>query len=117
MFHGRADQVSVARHEVSRFLAGCPVADDAVLVTSELASNAVLHSGSRGQFFTLRCERFPGYVWIEVEDLGGHWGVKLPDAARPHGLDIVDALCGEDNWGVDGDERGHVVWCRLEVAQ
>ena len=117
-FHGRADQVSAARHEVARHLlaCGCPVTDDAVLIVSELAGNAVLHSASKGQFFTVRTEIFPAYVWVEVEDLGGDWTVKPPDESRPHGLQVVEALAGPDNWGVDGDERARVVWVRLVTA-
>lgn len=54
MYPGRPDQVRDARRAVARHLAGCPALDDAVLITSELASNAVLHSASRGEFFTVR---------------------------------------------------------------
>src|SRR5437868_2010363 len=99
-FHGRADQVSQVRREVARYLAGCPAADDAVLIASELAANSVTHSASGGEFFTVRCEAHPGYVWIEVEDLGGPWQLRQPDD-RPHGLDIITALAGPDNWGTD----------------
>jgi hypothetical protein len=41
-FHGRADQVGQVRRELARYLAGCPAADDAVLIASELAANSVL---------------------------------------------------------------------------
>jgi len=47
-FHGRADQVRRVRAAVARYLDGCPAADDAVLVVSEIAANAVLHSQSGG---------------------------------------------------------------------
>jgi len=57
------------RAAVARYLDGCPVADDAVLVVSEIAANAVLHSQSSGEFFTVRCELYPDYVWVECEDL------------------------------------------------
>ena len=46
-FHGRADQVAQVRHEITAYLNGCPAADDAILAASELAANAVTHSGSR----------------------------------------------------------------------
>src|ERR1019366_5601332 len=64
-YPGRPDQVWRARRDVARHLAGHPASDDAVLITSELASNAVLHSRSKGQFFTVRAEIFPGYLWLE----------------------------------------------------
>ena len=119
VFHGRADQVSHARHEVARHLSACgfPRVDDAVLVLSELASNAVLYSASTGQFFTVRTELFPAYLWLEVEDLGGQWIMKPPDESRPHGFDVVEVLTGPDNWGVDGDDGGRVAWARLEYGQ
>ena len=91
IYPGRADQVHHVRRAAARHLTGCPAADDAILVLSELAANAIVYSASRGQFFTVRAEVFPTYVWVEAEDLGGPWRCRQPDG-RPHGLDIVEAL-------------------------
>ena len=114
-FHGRADQVSQVRREITAHLAGSPAAADAVLIASELAANAVTHSKSTGQFFTIRCQAYPGYVWIECEDLGGPWHPRPADD-RPHGLDIIDALAGQDNWGTETTSDGdRVVWARLDL--
>jgi serine/threonine-protein kinase RsbW len=113
VFCGRTDQVSRARREVARHLAGQPAADDAALIVSELAANAVLHSASGGQFFTVRAELGDTWCRLEVEDLGGPWNPSSPDPSRPHGLDLVRALTGPGNWGIDGDARGHLVWARL----
>lgn len=63
---------------------GCPAADDLVLIASELAGNAVLHSQSRGEFFTVRCQAHPGHVRVEVEDLGGPWRTRRPDDRPEH---------------------------------
>jgi hypothetical protein len=109
-FYGRADQVSLVRREIARHLGDFPAADDAVLIASELAANSVVHSASGAEFFTVRCQAYPGYVWIEVEDLGGPWHPRPPDD-RPHGLDIIGALAGPGNWGTEttiGGER--IVW-------
>jgi serine/threonine-protein kinase RsbW len=115
-YPGRPDQVRNARREVARCLAGCPAANDAVLVVSELASNAVLHSASRGEFFTVRAELHADYVWVEAEDLGGPWR-RAPHTDRPHGLDVVEALTGPDNWGTEStSDGGRVVWARLDLA-
>jgi anti-sigma regulatory factor (Ser/Thr protein kinase) len=111
-FPGRPDQVRRVRHEVACYLAGCPAADDAILIASELAANAVVHSASRGQFFTVRCQAGPGQVRIEVEDLGGPWHPR-PSADRPHGLDIIAALTGTGDSGIDGDHAGRTAWARL----
>ena len=62
IYPGRADQVSQVRRAVARHLAGCPAADDMTLIVSELASNAVVHSASRGQFFTVRAELDLGHA-------------------------------------------------------
>lgn len=114
-FHGRADQVREVRHDLAAHLDGCPVKDEALLVVSELAANAVLHSGSAGEFFTVRCAVHCDHVRVEVEDLGGAWHRKPADD-RPHGLDIIQALAGPGNWGTgttcDGDR---VVWARLKL--
>jgi serine/threonine-protein kinase RsbW len=115
-YHGRADQVRRVRAAVAAHLGDCPVTDDAILIVSELVTNSILHSESKGEFFTVRAELFPSYVWLEVEDLGGAWQCRQPDE-RPHGLEIVGTLAGADNWGVemtgDGDR---IVWARLELA-
>jgi anti-sigma regulatory factor (Ser/Thr protein kinase) len=114
-FHGRADQVGQVRQDLARHLAGCPAADDAVLIASELAANSVMHYASAGEFFTVRCDVHPGYLWIEVEDLGGPWQLAQPDD-RPHGLDIITALAGPDNWGADTTRDGdRIVWVRLDL--
>ncbi|MGH3221290.1 MAG: ATP-binding protein, partial [Streptosporangiaceae bacterium] len=116
-FHGQADQVSQVRREVASYLAGCPAADDAVLTASELAANSVVHSASGGEFFTVRCQAYPDYVWVEVEDLGGPWRARQPDG-RPHGLDLINALAGPDNWGTETTSDGdRIVWARLGIPR
>jgi hypothetical protein len=88
------------------------------MIGSELAANAIVfHSASMGEFFTVRCEKHPGYVWVEAEDLGGPWQPKPPDD-RPHGLDIISALAGPDNWGTEKTSDGdRIVWARLDLPQ
>jgi two-component sensor histidine kinase len=114
-FHGRPDQVRQVRQDITRHLAGSPVTADAILISSELATNAIVHSASNGEFFTIRCERHPGYIWIETEDLGGPWQHQ-PPGDRPHGLDIISALTGPDNWGTETTGDGdRVVWARLDL--
>jgi hypothetical protein len=111
VFPGRPDQVSRVRHLIGQRTRNTPVADDAVLIASELASNAVLHSRSRGAAFTVACEVSAQYVWLAVEDLGGHWRPPAPDRCH-HGLQIVAALA--TRWGVEATLDGCVVWARVE---
>ena len=116
IYPGRADQLHHIRRAVARHLTDCPAAHDATLILSELAANAIVHSASRGQFFTVRTEVFPGYVWVEAEDLGGPWHRRHADN-RPHGLDVVEALTGPGGWGVETTTGGRrVVWARLDLS-
>ena len=107
-------QVRHARAALAALLRGCPRADDAILVASEFATNSVLYSASLdGGEFTLRAEVHQAYVRIEVEDTGGPWRDGPRDDGRPHGFDVVEAIAGPQNWGVDGDTRGRIAWARL----
>ena len=59
VFPGSGDQVGRARQFVGQVLGGCPAADDAVLLTSELVTNAITHTAS-GQRREDRRDRLPG---------------------------------------------------------
>jgi anti-sigma regulatory factor (Ser/Thr protein kinase) len=115
-FPARPEQVGQARKLLARALEGCPIADDAVLCLSELASNSVLHSSSRrpGGTFTVRAEiRHGGYVRVEVRDEGGPWDEDPPTDERPHGLAIVRDLAADS--GIDGNAlTGWIAWARLD---
>jgi hypothetical protein len=116
-FHGHASQVAEVRRDIAAYLDGCPAADDAILIVSEIVANAIVHSDSSGESFTVRSETFRDYVWIECEDLGGPWHCARPDD-RPHGLDIIAALAGPDNWGTEtASNRGRIVWARLYLPR
>ncbi len=114
---GFPDQLRQVRAALVRLLDGCPVAGDAVLLASEIASNAVRHSngGKKGGQFTVRAELHPGdYVWIEVEDQGGPW--EEHDRSESHGLPTVARIAGDGNWGDRGQREwaGGLVPARLE---
>jgi hypothetical protein len=54
-------------------------------------------------------------VICECQDLGGPWHRKPADD-RPHGLNIVEALAGPDNWGTRTTSEGdRIVWARLDL--
>jgi anti-sigma regulatory factor (Ser/Thr protein kinase) len=83
-----------------------------ILCLSELAANAVLHSGSRrpGGTFTARIQSCPGaYVQVEVNDDGGPWLAPAPGSGR--GLGIIRALAAD--WGVTTSPAGRTVWARF----
>jgi anti-sigma regulatory factor (Ser/Thr protein kinase) len=108
-------QVRHARAALAGWLGGCGQADKAILIASEFAANSVLHSASLdGGAFTLRAEVRPDRLRIEVEDAGGPWRDALRDDSRPHGLDVVAAIAGPGNWGIDGDARRRTAWATLD---
>lgn len=89
--------------------------DDAALLVTELATNAVLHA--RGQLrITLRL--LAGTVRLEV----GDDSPRLPTQRRPsttagtgRGLALVEALSSD--WGVEsGGGEGKVVWALLRAG-
>jgi anti-sigma regulatory factor (Ser/Thr protein kinase) len=107
-------QVRHARAALAGWLGDRPRADEAILIASEFAANSVLHSASRdGGAFTLRAEVRPDRLRIEVEDAGGPWRNGMRDDSRLHGLDVVAAIAGPGNWGLDGDASGRIAWVTL----
>ncbi len=113
VFPGIPEQIAKARGQVREFLDGCPAADDAVLIISELATNAALHSLSRNGVFTVRVKRYGTCVYLEVEDAGGPW-IPAPPDDRPHGLDIISKLAR--TWGVR-ESPGRIVWATVNFQE
>ncbi|MEU2926841.1 ATP-binding protein [Streptomyces sp. NPDC007251] len=93
--------------------------DDALLVTSELVTNALVHTA--GTRIACRLRRMADRLRIEVEDQAG--GPVLPAARCPgpedqhgRGLFLVDTLSRD--WGVTpvGGRPGRVVWAELPTG-
>ena len=84
-YPGTADQARYVRADLAVICAGFPAAESLVLLTSELVTNAIVHSrsGRPGGSFTVRVLLYLGdYAWIEVVDEGGAWaGGKRDDEA------------------------------------
>jgi len=83
------------------------------LKSSTFRASRCLSGRRHGGAFTLRAEVRWDRVRIEVEDAGGPWCDGLRDDGRPRGFDVVAAIAGAGNWGIDGDDRGRVAWARL----
>jgi len=114
-YPGTTEHIRIVRSDLRAILHECPMADDVILCTSELAANAVIHSRSRlpGGTFIVRAKISPGdYVWIEVEDDGGPSTPATRDSAGHHGLDIVRAIATD--WGIDGDRTTRTSWARFD---
>jgi hypothetical protein len=110
---GTLEQVRQVCADMTAITDGHALSDDLVLITSELATNAIVHSrsGRPAGSFTVRVTIYPDdYAWVEVVDQGGEWASQ----ERRHGLTALASIAGEGNWGVDGDEACHVAWFRLD---
>ncbi|OLZ74850.1 hypothetical protein AV521_02890 [Streptomyces sp. IMTB 2501] len=116
----RPTAVGTARRVVRELLTAWEVPegplDDAVLVTSELVTNALVHTA--GDRIACRLHDTADRIRIEIEDRQG--GPALPTARRPgpddqhgRGLLLVDALSLD--WGVTPipGRPARVVWAEL----
>jgi anti-sigma regulatory factor (Ser/Thr protein kinase) len=118
---GQPDHVREARTLVAKALGDLhPRRDDAVLMTSELVTNAVLHTNScrpGGTVMITVMESADG-VRVEVADSGSELGAPVVRAdvftADGHGLFLVQNLA--DQWGYLRDESGTTVWFWLARA-
>jgi anti-sigma regulatory factor (Ser/Thr protein kinase) len=112
--------VRAARHALAAELAangiGTSMRDDAVLVLSELVSNAIKHaaplaSGQISVCWSIRQDR----LHLEITDGGGQTRPKAAVAAVSslggRGLDIVRTICSA--WGVTEDGDAVTVWADL----
>jgi len=106
------------RAAVARALGGAhPCRDAAVLVTSELFTNSVVHSlsGRPGGTVTVAVADADGAVRIEVTDDGAPvfpalWPA-LPDDEGGRGLQLVDALAAR--WASQRNGGKTVTWAEL----
>jgi anti-sigma regulatory factor (Ser/Thr protein kinase) len=129
--------VPVARLFVRAFLAGNPLADDAELITSEYAANAIRHSAAgEGGAIQVCVSALAGVVRVDVTDHAPAEAVPLcPPAAEAgtarevrtpqvgqaseedesgRGLLLVDALAYR--WGHDGVAGHRTAWAELRLA-
>jgi len=118
---GRPEHVREARDLVVKALGELhPSLDDAVLLTSELVTNAVMHSHSRcpGGTIQVVVRDTAGGVRVEVVDDGSDLSAPVVRgdiyASDGHGLFLVQNLA--DQWGYLRDERGTTVWFWLSLG-
>jgi len=119
--HGRAEEVSGARAFITRTLAATGKgqrvdSDAATLLTSELVTNAIVHtaSGSPDGSVTVVVVDVTDGVLIEVIDDGsGGTPVVKGDllAADGHGLYLVQQMAAQ--WGYLRAPAGTTVWFHL----
>jgi anti-sigma regulatory factor (Ser/Thr protein kinase) len=105
------------REALASWLAA-PLEETAVLLVSELVTNAVRHARSTATLLALRLETSGTCLRIEVHDADPRW----PQPGTPAGLDesgfglvLVNALA--DSWGVRQTATGKAVWAELDARQ
>jgi serine/threonine-protein kinase RsbW len=119
---GRPEHVRQARAFAARTLgelgaAAGALAETAVLLTSELVTNAVRHSRSRaaGGSIAVVILRVPGGVRVEVTDDGSDLSAPIVKgdtfASDGHGLFLVESMA--EQWGWLRGVAGTTVWFRL----
>jgi len=116
---GRA--AGVARQVTRETLAAWRVAhleETAVLLVSELVTNAVRHARTGRLAIALRLEAPGAWLRIEVHDADPH----EPRPRTPGALDesgfgllLIEALAGK--WGVRQTAAGKAVWAELDARQ
>jgi anti-sigma regulatory factor (Ser/Thr protein kinase) len=117
MFPGRHRQVACARAFIRSVVTNHPMLEDAVLLTSELCTNALQHTASgNGGSFEVAVYRSQEFLRVEVHD-GGSLTTPavqtfrdLPDDGR--GLELVALIA--DRWGQSGDKNGRFVFFELD---
>jgi anti-sigma regulatory factor (Ser/Thr protein kinase) len=117
---GERQEVSRARGFVTRTLAGAGLpevdSDAATLLTSELVTNAILHtaSGRPGGTVSVVILGLPGGALIEVAD-GGSAGMPVVKgdalAGEGQGHYLVQQMASQ--WGYRRDQAGTTVWFYL----
>ena len=116
-FRGTREDPRAARRFVLEMLGPWreeQLAQDAALVVTELATNAVLHAGSA---FTVSLALSADAIRISVRDtapLGPSGGDAWLPAAPGHGLGVIAAIA--TRWGFETLAGGKAVWAELPLA-
>jgi len=113
-FDAVPESVPVARRFVEEQLDGCPSGplELVLLLTSEVATNAVVHARTP---FTVEVGRSDRTVRVSVSDRSGFLPVQLsamPADEHGRGMGLVAAL--STDWGIEHRDVGKGVW--FEVA-
>jgi len=115
-FPGRGDQVASARAFVRAAIGSCPLLDEAVLLTSELCTNALQHTASgNGGTFEVTVYHGPSSLRIEVRDDGSTTkpARQTVDSYSEDGRGLEIVACIAHRWGQRGDEYGRSVYFEL----
>ncbi len=121
VFNNTAESVHRARSLVRTILVGWDYSDDvierALVIASELATNAVTHALNTPRF-KLICDTEANLLTIGVIDQDTREPSKTDaadDDEHGRGLRVVEALA--DEWGWEPCEHGKIVYGRLHASR
>jgi anti-sigma regulatory factor (Ser/Thr protein kinase) len=109
---------AVARRALIRLIGDTSTIEfvrDAVLLTSELVTNAVVHAGGKSM---LRAGLVGGNLRVELSDANGMVPeLNEVDPARVggRGLHLVDDVASR--WGITSRPRGKTIWFELDCLR
>jgi serine phosphatase RsbU (regulator of sigma subunit)/anti-sigma regulatory factor (Ser/Thr protein kinase) len=115
VFPPEAASVSAARRFVADTLRDwglAAVGDDALLATSELATNAITYAGTP---FEVLCSAENGQVELKVRDHHPTRQIPMPGLAASRGRGLATSAGLAASWGVTYEPRSKTVWIRLPV--
>ena len=119
MLAGTPQAVGLARQATHEALAAWRMADleeTAVLLVSELVTNAVRHARTGGSALVLRLETGGTWLRIEVHDADPRWPEpRTPDRFDGSGFGFVLIEALADKWGVREATIGKAVWVELDT--
>jgi serine/threonine-protein kinase RsbW len=121
-FRGGVDQVIAVRHWLEDLLPDCAARADAVLLASELCTNAIVHSrsGEAGGQFSVDVDWAPALLRVVVGDQGSAKAPALPPRSGAtaalgesgRGLLLVDNVA--DRWGTASRPHRRWVWADID---
>jgi anti-sigma regulatory factor (Ser/Thr protein kinase) len=94
-----------------------PVVDDALIVVSELVTNAVRHAGDESDTLELELARSGDHLRVALSD--GSTASPSPRSASHvaedgRGMAILAAL--SDRWGIEPHNGGKQVWWEVDLS-
>jgi serine/threonine-protein kinase RsbW len=92
--------------------------ETALLLVSELVTNAVRHARNGGRMIALRLETTAGGLRIEVHDGDSRWPQPgTPDDLDESGFGFVLVTALARTWGVTDLAVGKAVWAELDTRE
>jgi anti-sigma regulatory factor (Ser/Thr protein kinase) len=108
------DAVRTARHALQDRGLSADLDHTVALLTSELVSNAVRHSGAHNpaERIVFHARLSEDHVRVEVADHGPGFDPEIRHDAAGFGLRLIDKLA--TRWGVERTRRGCRVWFEVD---